>query len=90
MTFLVGVFEGDFDAFKAQFDSDPLGRKQVAQGHTMLRSVENPNEFFVRVEFDSAESAKAFRDKVRASTVLENVTVKVPPTVTELVDKADY
>ncbi len=36
MAFLVGVFDGDFDAFKQQFDSDPLGRRQVAQGHTML------------------------------------------------------
>jgi hypothetical protein len=90
MAFLVGVFEGDFDAFKQQFDSDPLGRKQVAKGHTLLRGVENPSEFFVRVEFDSSEAARAFRDKVRGSTVLDNVTVKQPPTVTELVDKVDY
>ncbi len=46
MAFLVGVFEGDFDAFKQQFDSDPLGRKQAAKGHTMLRGVDNPNEIF--------------------------------------------
>lgn len=90
MAFLVGVFEGDFDAFKQQFDSDPLGRKQVAKGHTLLRGVENPSEFFVRVEFDSAEDAKAFRDKVGASTVLDSVTVKLAPTVSELVDKVDY
>ena len=44
----------------------------------------------MRIEFDSAEAAKAFRDKVRGSTVLYNVTVKLPPTVTELVDKVDY
>jgi hypothetical protein len=90
MAFLVGVLEGDFDAFKQQFDSDPLGRKQVAKGHSMLRGVDNPNEIFLRIEFGSAEEAKSFRDKVRGSDVLQNVTVKVPPTVTELADQATY
>jgi hypothetical protein len=90
MAFLTGVMEGDFDAFKRQFDSDPLGRRQVAKGHTMLRGVENPNEIFVRIEFASVEDAKSFRAKVLASDVLQNVTVKVPPTVTELADQATY
>jgi hypothetical protein len=90
MAFLVGVLEGDFDAFKQQFDSDPLGRKQVAKGHTMLRGIENPNEIFVRIEFDSADDARTFQDKVRNSDVLQNVTVKVPPTVAEMADQATY
>jgi hypothetical protein len=90
MAFLTGVLEGDFDAFKQQFDSDPLGRKQVAKGHTMLRGVDNPSEIFLRIEFDSVEDAKSFREKVRASDVLQNVTVKVPPTVTEMADQATY
>jgi len=90
MAFLVGVFEGDFDAFKQQFDSDPLGRRQVAKGHTLMRGVENPSEIFVRVEFDSTDEAKSFRDQVLASTVLQNVTVKLSPTVTELADQVSY
>jgi hypothetical protein len=90
MAFLVGVFEGDFDAFKRQFDSDPLGRKQVAKGHTMMRGVENPNEIFLRIEFDSADDARTFREKVVSSPVLDNVSVKVPPTVTELADQSNY
>jgi hypothetical protein len=90
MAFLVGVLEGDFDAFKQQFDTDPLGRKQVAKGHSMLRGVENPNEIYVRIEFDSADDAREFRDKVRNSDVLQNVTVKVPPTVVEMADQATY
>ena len=90
MAFLVGVFEGDFDAFKQQFDSDPLGRKQAAKGHTLLRGIDNPNEMFLRVEFDSADAAKSFQEKVRGSDVLANVTVKVAPTVTELADQATY
>ena len=90
MAFLVGVFEGDFVAFKQQFDSDPLGRRQLAKGHTLLRGVDNPNEIFLRVEFDSAEEAKSFQEKVRGSDVLRNVNVKVPPTVAEIADQATY
>ena len=90
MAFLVGVFEGDIDAWTKQFLSDPIGRKQVAKGHTLLRGVDNPNQIFVRVEFDSAEEAKAFQEKVRGSAVLDNVNVKVPPTVAEMFDQASY
>ena len=90
MAFLIGVFEGDFDAWKQQFDSDPLGRTAVAKGHSMMRGVDNPNQIFVRIEFDSVDDARSFGEKVRGSDVLQNVTVKVPPTVTELVDRTDY
>ena len=90
MAFIVGVMEGDFDAFKRQFDEDPLGRKQVAKGHTLLRGVDNPNEVFVRIEFATAEEAKSFAEKVRSSNVLQNMTVKVPPTPVELADQATY
>ena len=47
----------DFDTWKSLFDSDPVGRKQAAKGHVMLRGVDNPNEVFTRVEFDSVEDA---------------------------------
>jgi len=88
--FLVGVFEGDFEAWKQQFDSDPLDRRQVAKGHTMMRGVDNPNLIFVRVEFDSAADAKAFGERVRGSNVLDMVDVKFPPTATEIVEQATY
>jgi hypothetical protein len=90
MPFIVGVMEGDSDAFTQQFLSDPLGRKEVAKGHTLLRSVENPNEVFVRIEFDSVDAARSFAEKVRGSDVLQNFAVKVPPTVVETVDVATY
>ncbi|MBV9473204.1 MAG: hypothetical protein JO206_09560 [Solirubrobacterales bacterium] len=56
----------------------------------MLRGIENPNEIYLRLEFDSADDARAFQDKVRNSDVLDNVEVKVPPTAVELVDQANY
>ena len=80
----------DFDEFKSLFDSDPVGRKQAAKGHLMLRSVDDPNEVFTRVEFDSLEEAKAFRDRLVASGALDQTTVLTPPTVVELVESITY
>jgi hypothetical protein len=80
----------DFDAFKSLFDSDPVGRKQVAKGHLMLRSVDDPNVVFTRVEFDSVEDAKAFRDRLVASGALDQTTVLTAPTVVELVENVTY
>ena len=80
----------DFDTFKSRFDADPVGRKQAAKGHVMLRSVDNPNEVFTRVEFDSVEAATSFRDRLVASGALDIVTVLTPPTVVELVENITY
>ncbi len=80
----------DFDAWKPFFDEDPVGRQQTAKGHLMLRSVDNPNEVFTRVEFDSVEGAQAFRDRLVASGALDRTTVLTPPTVVELVENITY
>jgi hypothetical protein len=81
----------DFDTWKKLFDSDPVGRKQTAKGHVMLRSVDDPNEAFTRVEFASVEDAKEFRDRLVASRALSDAaTVLTPPTVVELVENISY
>jgi hypothetical protein len=92
MTFMLGHFDvGDFDTWKREiFDADPAGRREAAKGHLISRSVDNPNEVFVRVEFDSPEEAKSFRDRLLASGALDNVTVKTPPTVAEVADEETY
>jgi hypothetical protein len=88
--FVVGVFEGDVDAWKERFMSDPLGRREVAKGHTLLRGADDANQVFVRIEFDNVDDARAFAEKVRGSNVLDGLTVKVPPTPAELIDQAQY
>jgi hypothetical protein len=80
----------DFDTWKSLFDEDPVGRKQAAKGHVMLRDVDNPNEVFTRVEFESVEDAKSFRDRLLASGVLDRATVLTPPTVVDLVENITY
>ena len=91
MASMIGVFQtGDYDAWKQMFDSDPAGRRQAAQGHRVLRSVDDPNEVFVRVDFDSVEAAQAFRERLMGSGALDNVTVAKEPTVVETSDEATY
>ena len=92
MIYILGHFDvGDYDTWKREiFDVDPAGRREVAKGHVLSRSVDNPNEVFVRVEFDSVEDAKSFRERLLASGALDNVTVKTGPTVVELADEARY
>jgi hypothetical protein len=80
----------DFDTWKGFFDEDPVGRRQAATGHVMLRGVDDPNEVFTRVEFDSLEDAKSFRDRLVASGALDSTTVLTPPTVVELVENIAY
>lgn len=92
MTLMLGHFDvGDFDTWRREiFDADPAGRQQAAKGHMLFRSVDNPSEVFVRVEFDSVEDARAFRERLLASGALDNVTVKTPPTIAEVADEARY
>jgi hypothetical protein len=90
VAFMVHHLKVDFDEFKARFDADPVGRKEVAKGHVMLRGVDDPNEVFTRVEFDSLDDAKAFRDRLVASGALDDTTVLTAPTVVEQVEDVTY
>jgi hypothetical protein len=57
----------------------------------MLRSIDDPNEAFTRVEFASVEDAKEFRDRLVASRALSDAaTVLTPPTVVEMVENISY
>lgn len=74
---------GDFDAWKPMFDSDGPGARKAAKGYRLLRGVENPNEVFLIIEFASVEDAKAAREKLLASGVLDRFQDKSGPTVAE-------
>ena len=92
MAFILAHFEiDDYDTWKRErFDADPAGRKQSAKNHLISRGVDDPSQVFVRVEFDSAEEAEAFRERLMEVGALEGITVKVPPTVVEVADSAEY
>ena len=67
---LTRINVGDYERWKPMFDQDTPGARAGAKGHRLLRSVENPNEVFVLVEFDSTEEANVGREKLLASGVL--------------------
>ena len=94
MAIMVMNFEvDDYDTWKAMFDEDPVGRREGgATGHVVSRGVDNPNEGFVRVEFPSVDAAKAFRERLIASGVLERggMRLKSGPTVAEVDDATTY
>ena len=83
-------FDADWDEWKAVFDSDPAGRKQVAKGHSIARGVDNPNDIFLRTEYDSVEDAKAVRERLLASGVLDRFPVKTGPTIVEVAEQETY
>jgi hypothetical protein len=92
MTFMLANFEiEDYEAWKRdRFDADPAGRKQAAKGHMIFRGVDDPSKVFVGVEFDSAEDATSFRERLMESGALDGISVHTPPTVVEVADRAEY
>ena len=91
MAFMLTRIQVDnYDTWKPIFDSDPPGARKAAKGHRLLRSLEEPNDVFVRVEFGSPEEAKAARDRLLASGVLGRVTVKAGPIVAEEAETVSY
>jgi hypothetical protein len=50
----------DFDAWKAAFDSDPVGRQRMGVRHyRILRPVDDPEYAIIDLEFDSVNQAEA-------------------------------
>ena len=80
---LTRIHVDDYDTWKPMFDKDVPGARQAAKGHRILRNVDDPNEVFIQVEFDSAEDARTGREKLLASGVLDRFQDRTGPTVVE-------
>lgn len=88
--FLTRLNVGDYDAWKPMFDQDAPGARRSAKGHRIFRNVEDPGEVFLLVEFASADEAKAARERLLASGVLDRFADKTDPTVIEEADAVTY
>jgi hypothetical protein len=88
--FLTRINVGDYDAWKPAFDSDGPGARASARGHRIFRSVDNPNEVYILVEFKSAEDARAGRDRLLQAGVLGRFEDKSGPTVVEEAEAVTY
>ena len=74
---------GDFDAWKPMFDEDSPGVRGTSKGWRLFRSLADPNEVFVQVEFDTAEEAETGRARLLESGVLDRFPDHSGPTVVE-------
>ena len=90
MTFiLTRINVGDYDAWKPQFDRDAPGARVEAKGWRVLRSLDDPGEVFVLVEFASVEDAKEGRERLLRSGVLDRFSDKSGPTLVEVADSVE-
>jgi hypothetical protein len=80
---------GDYDAWKPMFDLDGPGARQAAIGHRVLRSVDDPNEVYVFIEFSSTDDATAARERLLASGVLDRFPDHSGPNVVEVAESVD-
>ena len=87
---LTRINVGDYEQWKPMFDQDTPGARAEAKGHRILRNADQPNEVFVMVEFGSAEEAKAGREKLLASGVLDRFADKTLPTVLQEAEQVNY
>jgi hypothetical protein len=56
----------DFDAWKRSFDSDPVGREQGGvRRYRILQAADDPNFVIIELDFDSADEAEAFGERLR-------------------------
>ena len=91
MAFIVTrINVGNYDLWKSMFDRDEPGARSAAKGHRILRSVENPGEVFIVIDFASAEDAEAGREKLLASGVLDRFPDKDLPKVVEEAEAIIY
>lgn len=56
----------DFDAWKATFDRDPIGREQIGvRSYRITRGAEDPNAVGIDLDFDDADAARRFSGAIR-------------------------
>ena len=72
---------GDYDRWRPMFDQDRPRAREKAQVQRVLRSVDDPNEVFIYLEFDSLEDATEARTRLVSSGVLERFDDKHGPNV---------
>ena len=56
----------DFDAWKATFDRDPIGREQIGvRSYRITRAADDPNAVGIDLDFDDADAAQRFSGAIR-------------------------
>jgi hypothetical protein len=84
---LTRINVGDYEAWKPMFDQDQPGARAGSKGWRLFRSVDDPGQVFIQVEFGSVEEAQEGREKLLASGVLDRFSDKYGPTIVEVAEE---
>ena len=71
----------DYDTWRPMFDADRPRAREKARIQRVLRSVDDPNEVFIYLEFASVEDAQQARERLVTSGVLDRFDDKHGPNV---------
>ena len=72
---------GDYATWRPMFDQDGPRAREKATSQRVFRSMDDPNEVFIQLEFDSAEDAQEAERRLSQSGVLDRFADKHGPTV---------
>jgi hypothetical protein len=72
---------GDYEKWRPMFDQDLPRAREKALLQRVLRSVDDPNEVFIYLEFSSLEEANEARERLLSSGVLDRFEDKHGPKV---------
>jgi hypothetical protein len=80
----------DFDAWKQEFDRDPVGREQGGvRRYRIGRPIDDPNYVMVDLEFDSSSEAEAFRTAL--GDVWRRMGIETPGArIVEVMESKEY
>lgn len=71
----------DYDTWRPLFDKDHPRAREKALAQRILRSVEDPDEVFIYLEFASLGDAEEARDRLLSSGVLDRFDDRHGPNV---------
>jgi hypothetical protein len=77
---------GDYDTWKPMFDGDQPRAREKASRVRVLRSIGDPNEVVILLDFESTEDAVEARERLLGSGVLDRFTDKTGPLVLDVAD----
>jgi hypothetical protein len=74
---------GNYDVWRPMFDQDRPRARERATTQRVLRSVDDPNEVFIYLEFESTDDAREASRRLLESGVLDRFEDKHGPNVLE-------
>lgn len=81
----------DFAAWKAAFDSDPVGREQSGVRHyRILQPIDDPGYVMIDLEFDGPDEAEAFHAALRELWRRVDVMRDPRARIVEMVESKEY